>query len=272
MSRAARLVVFGLTLLAATAGTAAAQPLGVFRWQLQPFCNIISVVVTATGSIFTLQGTDDQCGGPQQASAVGTAFQNPDGTIGLGFTIIGASGGQPGHVDATVTLPAANGTWRDSNGASGSFVLTPGAGIGGNPRPSAPSIVQLTRTLPSVFTANGLLRLNDANNTIATFNLNAPQRKLLTFSAECAVNAPAGTFGAWVSIDILHNGVELSPTAGPDDAFCAANGTLGIDGWTFPSVTVVIPGVAGANQISINARLVGTATSGRIDDSVLVIR
>ena len=54
----------------------------------------------------------------------GTAFQNPDGTIGLGFNVVAAPGGAPSHIDATVTLPAASGTWRDIQGNSGSFVLT----------------------------------------------------------------------------------------------------------------------------------------------------
>ena len=39
-----------------------AQPLGSFSWQLQPFCNNLTVNVTQQGSLFTIDGVDDQCG------------------------------------------------------------------------------------------------------------------------------------------------------------------------------------------------------------------
>jgi hypothetical protein len=41
-----------------------AQSLGTFRWQLQPYCNVVSVTVTQNGELFTLDGYDDQCGDP----------------------------------------------------------------------------------------------------------------------------------------------------------------------------------------------------------------
>ncbi len=69
------LVLLGLAIIALMPRTAAAQPLGTLRWQLQPYCNVISVVVTGIGGIFSLQGTDDNCGAPRQASVVGTAFR-----------------------------------------------------------------------------------------------------------------------------------------------------------------------------------------------------
>jgi len=118
-------------------GFAFAQPLGTFRWQAQPFCNVVIVTVTHVGGMYRLEGADDQCGGPRWASAIGTAFPNPDGSIGIGLTII-APGGTAVHLDATIS-PAAGygGTWRDDAGRSGSFVLTPGAGTGGQPRPVA---------------------------------------------------------------------------------------------------------------------------------------
>ena len=60
---------------------------------------------------------------------------NPTGSITLGLNHVTTPGGAPVHVDAVVTLPGASGTWRDSAGNSGSFVLTPGVGIGGPARP-----------------------------------------------------------------------------------------------------------------------------------------
>ena len=136
-----RLACFA-ALLAATAlpSRVAAQPLGTFRWQLQPFCNVVTVAVTQNGAIYRLEGTDDQCGG-DAASVTGTAFPNADGTIGFGLNVVTAPGGRPVHVDAEITLGSFSGTWRDSAGASGSFAFTPGAGSGGSPRPLPSTIV-----------------------------------------------------------------------------------------------------------------------------------
>lgn len=129
------LPVLALSILVGMAGSAPAQVLGTFRWQLQPYCNVVTLVVTQVGGVFRLEGTDDRCGAATQSSAVGTAFVNPDGSIGFGLTVVTGPGGVAFPVDATVGLPSASGTWRDALGHSGSFVLTPGAGTGGSPRP-----------------------------------------------------------------------------------------------------------------------------------------
>lgn len=126
-----------------------AQPLGTFRWQLQPFCNVVTMAVTQNGGVFRLEGTDNQCGsGAGQASAIGVAFQNPDGSIGFGFTIVTAPGGASVHVDATIAVATLSGTWRDSGGNSGTFVFTPGvagASLSARPLPlpGVPVTIQL---------------------------------------------------------------------------------------------------------------------------------
>ena len=75
-------------MLMATATTpASAQPLGVFRWQQQPFCNVLNLAVTATPSGFRMEGTDDQCGGVP-ASAVRHGVPKADGTVGVGLTLV----------------------------------------------------------------------------------------------------------------------------------------------------------------------------------------
>ena len=125
--------------LAGIAGTAVAQPVGTLRWQLLPFCNVITVAITQNGAVYRLEGTDDQCGGGADAASVtGTAFPNADGTIGFGLNIVTAPGGRPVHVDAEISLGTFSGTWRDSAGATGAFVFTPGASSGGNARPLPP--------------------------------------------------------------------------------------------------------------------------------------
>lgn len=129
-----RIALVGLMTLAGWS-MAEAQAIGTFRWQLQPYCNVVTLTLTQNGSIYTLDGTDDQCGAGTLGSASGTAFFNPDGSIGLGVNIVASPGGAPGHVLATVTLPSGSGTWRDSAGNTGTFMMTAGAGSGGAVRP-----------------------------------------------------------------------------------------------------------------------------------------
>jgi hypothetical protein len=131
--------LFAGALLISVVGDAGAQSLGTFRWQLQPYCNVVTVAITQNGAVYRLEGTDDQCGGGgDKASVTGTAFPNADGTIGFGLNIVTTPGGRPLHVDAEINLGTFGGTWRDSAGATGTFVLTPGAGTGGAARPLPP--------------------------------------------------------------------------------------------------------------------------------------
>lgn len=119
------------------AGTAAGQSLGTFSWQLQPFCNVVTVTVTQNGAFYTLDGYDNQCGNAQRAPLVGSATFNPDTSIGLGMSIVTVPGGLPVHVDARIALATLSGNWSDSAGNSG-IILFNGPG-GGMPR-SAPTI------------------------------------------------------------------------------------------------------------------------------------
>jgi hypothetical protein len=140
---------------------AAAQPLGSFRWQLQPYCNIVTVSVVQQGGQYQLDGTDDQCGAAQAAGVRGLAFQNPNGSIGFGLAIVTAPGGTPVHVDATITIATLSGTWRDSAGNNGTFIFTPGAGTGGGPRP-----------VPSAGIAPAsITNIQIANNAVTTANV-----------------------------------------------------------------------------------------------------
>ena len=51
------------------ANRAQAQPLGTFTWQLQPFCNVVTVNLTQQGAVYTMDGFDDQCRrGPTRAA------------------------------------------------------------------------------------------------------------------------------------------------------------------------------------------------------------
>ncbi len=128
-------LVLGVLLGGGLATPATAQPLGSFTWQLQPFCNRVTVNVRQDGAVYTLDGFDDQCGAGQRAPLVGLATPNPDGTIGFGLNIV-ASGGKAVNVDARITLAGLGGSWTDSAGNAGTFAF--GANTGGTARP-APS-------------------------------------------------------------------------------------------------------------------------------------
>lgn len=133
----ARTLRIGLTMalmLVACVARAQGQSLGTFRWQFAPHCNVITFNVTQSGAIYTLDGHDDQCGASERASASGTAFPNPNGSIGMGFTMV-TPGGTPVHVQVTIAFSTLSGTWRDNHGNAGPFVFTAGAAAGGSPRP-----------------------------------------------------------------------------------------------------------------------------------------
>jgi hypothetical protein len=128
-----RLVIPMVVMAAALAPRAEAQSLGTFTWQLQPFCNVVSLSVTQEGALYTAQGFDDQCGAPQRAPLVGTLVPNPDGSIGFGLHVVTVPGGRGVQVDARISVASLSGSWSDSAGNSGAFAF--GARTGGNPRP-----------------------------------------------------------------------------------------------------------------------------------------
>ncbi len=128
------LLLAGLMVTVAASTPATAQPLGTFRWQTQPFCNVLTLAVTATAAAYRLEGTDDQCGGTP-ASAIGMAYPKADGTVGVGLTLV-FSNAVALHVDATIVPGAGfSGSWSDSVGRAGTLFLTPGTGLGGPVRP-----------------------------------------------------------------------------------------------------------------------------------------
>ncbi len=132
------LVLITLAVLCAGAlpRTATAQTVGSFRWQQQPYCNVVTLTVVQQSGIYQVDGFDDQCGAATRAAVTGMGFPNPNGTIGFGLTVVTTPGGSPLHIDATITLAALSGTWRDSSGATGAWTFTPGAAVPGSTRPA----------------------------------------------------------------------------------------------------------------------------------------
>lgn len=125
----------------------------------------------------------------------------------------------------------------------------------------------------SFTTPTALVPLNNGATSIP-FNIPgaANVRVAITFSAECAVGAPAGNTGAWVDIDILVDGVAVSPTNQVNDAFCSANGSAAVDGWATNSITVARLLAPGPHRLTVQGRLNNGATTGWLSDTATVIQ
>lgn len=114
--------VLALTMMVFGASNAAAQVFGTFTWQMQPYCNKVTLTLTSVTGNFRLDGSEDQCGATKKASASGVGVFNPDGTVGLNFTIVPSSGPSV-HVSASVSPANGQGTWGDDFGNTGAFAF-----------------------------------------------------------------------------------------------------------------------------------------------------
>ena len=185
------LLATGLVL---SAGPLGAQPLGTFSWQLQPFCNNLTVNITQQGALFTIDGYDDQCGAGQRAPLVGVATQNPDGTIGFGLHIVTVPGGRAVDVDARITLATVSGPWSDSAGNSGTFAFN--ARTVGDPRP-LPTIPASALTPGSITAAQlapgAVTTANIADGSVTPQKLAAGLPKLSWSGLTVATSLPINT-------------------------------------------------------------------------------
>ena len=140
---------FALAMVVIPAAVALAQPLGTFSWQLQPFCNVltfsVAYSVSPTGAqVYTLDGYDNLCGAATFAAASGVAFPNPDGSIGMGVSIVTGPDGEAFHLDARINLASLSGTWTGEGGIGGTLAYnttTPGL----PPRPASATALLLTQ-------------------------------------------------------------------------------------------------------------------------------
>lgn len=115
--------------------------------------------------------------------------------------------------------------------------------------------------------------------TSAFFANAVGQRFVVLFSAECAVDAPAGNTTAWSDVDIVVLNVAgavvqtLPPTVGTLGALCSSDGSAGLSGWSSNAVIAVGgPGLpAGTYRVQVRARLNNGATNGSIGERSLVI-
>lgn len=153
-------------LLTQWTGTAHAQTLGTFTFQLQPYCNVITMTITQEGATYRLSGWDDACSATLRYPMSGTIATNPNGTLAFAFVVTRPNGIA---VDTNFTFtpaPPYSGPWSDSAGNTGTFVL--GGAAAGSPRP-APS---------SSIPANSINSTNIIDNSIDAIDVNSAQVQL----------------------------------------------------------------------------------------------
>ncbi|MGD9902134.1 MAG: hypothetical protein AB7U83_01595 [Vicinamibacterales bacterium] len=164
----ASVTVVGLLLV--TPALVTAQTFGTFTWQMQPYCNVVSLTLANTPAGFTLQGTDNQCGAADKAGAFGLASFNAAGNVTLTFTIVTAPGGRPVHVSAIVSPATGSGTWTDSAGNSGTFALS-GAVPGLPPRPLPPSGLAIATVTARELAPDAITGVNVANGSLTAADI-----------------------------------------------------------------------------------------------------
>ncbi len=125
-----------LSLVSSALSLAQAQTVGTFRWQLQPYCNVITATITQSGGVYTVDGTDDLCGANPRAAVTGLAFLNANGTVSFGLSLVVPPSPTAIQLTATIDIGSLGGTWQDSAGNTGAFAFNPAA-ASGSPRPAA---------------------------------------------------------------------------------------------------------------------------------------
>jgi hypothetical protein len=117
------ILCLGVAAVLLSPAVANAQVFGTFTWQMQPYCNRVTLTLTNSPGGFNLSGFDDQCAAVTKGSAAGVAVFNGDGTVGLNFTIVTPPAGLAVHVSATASPATGQGTWSDDVGNAGTFAL-----------------------------------------------------------------------------------------------------------------------------------------------------
>ncbi len=119
--------------------------------------------------------------------------------------------------------------------------------------------------------AAAFLPLNGAGATSLSFKLPSAGKKVLTYSALCAVKASEGDNDQWYHLDIYVNGKVVPATVDANGLLCGSNETAAFDGWVRASITVQVDGKKGDNTVRIEARPSGYAQGLYILESQLVV-
>jgi len=258
--RAFPLVLIALVLVLAPVAPASAQPIATLRWQLAPYCDLITLTVTQTAGIFALDGFDTRCDTNRLAAVTGVAVPNPNGTVGLGLTIVTTPAGAPIHVDATIDLATLSGTWT-SGLASGAFVLN---GPGDSGLPLTAGYLSLTRFNSFPFIANRRI-----NGTLGVPLAIDSGETLLALDAYGSLD---GSLAAFPSASIRVVATEDWTPSGHGTLMNFATTRNGQD-FTLTHMTIANDGFVGIGTANPVAKLhvtgdirIGSGTSGCVQD------
>jgi hypothetical protein len=115
----AALVALGLL---AAAPPADAQILPRVTWNLAPATTaFLTLSVAADVDIMAVSGWLESEG--TRSAAYGNAFRRPDGTVGMGLTVVFDSDGTFESLYGVVDPATLGGSWRSSRGGAGTLVL-----------------------------------------------------------------------------------------------------------------------------------------------------
>ena len=119
LSRSLMMVGLATAVVVANAALGEAQT---YRFQLQPFCNKVTLTLlpSSSGSVAGVVGYDDNCG-EERSPVHGSAILTPDGGFSIGYTT-NYPCGCGSHTTVEWGPNASSGSWTDSDGNSGSYI------------------------------------------------------------------------------------------------------------------------------------------------------
>lgn len=130
-----------LTAVAFPAAASAQGPLspvslGTFHWQLQPFCNTLSLTIIQEGGQFRVQGTESCDAADVSQPVHGMATADAAGTIyfSVRTSFPGGSSSEGTWVWASLSLATLNGNWQDDADRRGQLIRVSGPVAGANRR------------------------------------------------------------------------------------------------------------------------------------------
>jgi len=256
-----------LVVCGAAAPLTAQTIFGTHSWQMQPYCNVVTLTLSPSPAGARLEGTDSLCGASNLGSAIGMATGNSAGNVTLNFTIVTAPAARPVHVTAVVNLQNGNGVWTDSGGNSGTMaygVNTPGLPV----RP-----VPLTQIGPNVITtleiAPGAVSGSDINTAEvqARVSGSCPAGQAMSgINANGTVTCTAVTGGGGTPVAFKAGGhlgsggylpyAQYTDVTWTSTRFNTGGGTLSPAGTTY-----TVP-AAGTYLLTGTVRVMGYQTSG----------
>lgn len=252
--------------LNSAAPVAAQSVFGTHTWQLQPYCNVITLTLSPSPGGAEVAGFDNLCGASDRASAVGMASQNAAGQVTLNVTIVTAPAGRPVHLTGIVDVRSGAGVWTDSAGNTGTMVY--GRSTGGLP----PRPIPVTQLGPNVIStleiAPGAVGGSDINTSEVQARISgscAAGQAMTGVNANGTVACAAitgGSGGPAVAFKAGGHGTSggYLPNAAYTDVVWTGT-TFNTGGGTFNGTGYTVP-AAGLYLLTTEVRVVGFQTTG----------